>query len=286
VRISIHLIWLSLFIASCSISLPSFIHNPAVNALDSTQVFPQNNSLLQLKRPTETAVPSITPTRTTSPSPIPTTLTPTSTSTSTPLPPFNLCSPLDVHSLEDLEKITSDPYNPPAPGKDFRHHGIDFSHYTFGDFKTIQGIGVQTILPGIVASSIGGSFPFGNMVIVETPYEYLPAQMSKELQINPLESLYTLYAHMEETLMVTLGEQVLACSQIGTVGRSGNAGIFHLHLETRVGKQGAQFPVMGYYLDENTAEEKEFYLLWRTSGEFRHFDPMLVLDRRWVPNGK
>ncbi len=284
-RISIQLVWLSLFITACSFSLPSFIQNSSVNAPESTQIYPHENGLLRLKRPTETAIPSITPSPTTTPSPIPTTLTPTSTSTSTPLPQFDLCSPFDVHSLEDLTKITSDPYRPPAPGKDFRHHGIDFSHYTFGDFKTIQGIGVQTVLPGIVAASIGGSFPFGNMVIIETPFEYLPAQMAKELKINPDNSLYSLYAHMEESPQASLGDRKLACSPIGTVGRSGNAGIFHLHFETRIGKQGAQFPVMGYYLDENTAEEKEYYLLWRTSGEYRHFDPMLVLDRRWVPDG-
>jgi len=34
---------------------------------------------------------------------------------------------------------------------------------------------------------------------------------------------------------------------------------------------------MSYYLADTTPEEKENYILWRTSGEFRHFDPMELL---------
>jgi hypothetical protein len=61
------------------------------------------------------------------------------------------------------------------------------------------------------------------------------------------------------------------------VGKSGNAGIAHLHLEARLGPPSARFESMAYYKTDATGEEKNNYTRWRTSGDFRHFDPMLLL---------
>jgi murein DD-endopeptidase MepM/ murein hydrolase activator NlpD len=61
---------------------------------------------------------------------------------------------------------------------------------------------------------------------------------------------------------------------VGEVGKSGNAGVAHLHLEMRHGPAGAQFPVMAYYLASNTPQERANYLKWATSGTFLHFNPM------------
>jgi hypothetical protein len=35
---------------------------------------------------------------------------------------------------------------------------------------------------------------------------------------------------------------------------------------------------MGFYKADDTEEERSNYVRWRTSGEFRHFDPMRVLQ--------
>jgi murein DD-endopeptidase MepM/ murein hydrolase activator NlpD len=132
-------------------------------------------------------------------------------------------------------------------------------------------------MPGVTAASISDSFPYGNFAIIETPFIDLPDSLTARLQIKPGESLYALYAHLERTPMVPLGEYVPACHPLGSVGKSGNAGVTHLHLETRIGKSGAKFPVMSNYLKETTPEEEQYYNLWRTSSEFRHFDPMELL---------
>jgi murein DD-endopeptidase MepM/ murein hydrolase activator NlpD len=136
---------------------------------------------------------------------------------------------------------------------------------------------VQSVMPGVTAAAILDSFPFGNIAIIETPFIDLPDSLTVRLQIKPGESLYILYAHLEQPPMVPLGEYVPACHPLGSVGKSGNAGVTHLHLETRIGRSDARFPVMSYYLKGSTPEEEEYYILWRTSGEFRHLDPMELL---------
>ena len=205
------------------------------------------------------------------PSPIP-------TNAPTPIP-FRICSPLDIHDLDELPEITSDPYRPPPPGREERHHGVDFSYYRRGERTTIQGVGVQSVFSGRVVAAIADSFPYGNVVIIETVYEDLPPELAAELEIPPGESIYTLYAHMDQAPLVALGDPVLACQALGQVGKSGNAAEPHLHLEMRLGAPGAEFSSMGFYKADDTAEERSNYVLWRTSGEFRHFDPMRVLKK-------
>lgn len=209
-------------------------------------------------------------------------ITPTSPApTKTPTPiPFHICSPLDIHDLDELPEIISDPYRPPPPGKEQRHHGVDFSYYRRGERTTIQGVGVQSVFSGKVVAAIVDSFPYGNVVILETEYADLPAPLAAELEIPPGESIYTLYAHMDQAPLVALDDLVLACQALGQVGKSGNAYEPHLHLEMRLGAPGAQFTSMGFYKADDTAEERSNYVLWRTSGEFRHFDPMIVLNKR------
>lgn len=140
---------------------------------------------------------------------------------------------------------------------------------------------VQSILPGEVSAAISDSYPFGNLVIIETPIRFLPVELSDSLQVDREKSLYTLYAHLENPPEVNLDQQVESCTPIGTVGKSGNAGIYHLHMETRSGNPDAQFPVMGYYLENLTDEQKTYYELWRISGEFQLMDPMTILDPKW-----
>lgn len=188
-----------------------------------------------------------------------------------------VCLPLEDHSLEDLRLITSDPYRPPPAGSDERHQGIDFSYYRWKERIGIQGVGVQAILPGKVAASLQDSYPFGNLLIVETPASWLPYGFSEQVDVQEGESLYILYAHLESAPLVGLGEEVSSCQLIGRVGKSGNAVEPHLHVETRWGPAGSVFEGLSYYRPEASEEEKQNYLLWRTSGVYRHFDPMLLL---------
>ena len=194
-------------------------------------------------------------------------------------PPFVICSPLQGFALEELPEIVSAPYAPPPPGREERHHGVDFSFYQRGEWASIEGVGVQTVLAGRVAAAIWDRFPYGNMVIIETPSAELSAQLVRELQAGEGESLYLLYAHMADEPEVEIGAVVPACFPLGSVGKSGNAGVAHLHFEARMGPAEAQFPGMAFYLAQTTQEERDNYTLWRTSGVFRHFDPLNLLTQ-------
>ena len=202
------------------------------------------------------------------------------TSTSIPEPPPVICSPLPWHPLDELLQIVSDPYNPPRPGREERHHGVDFGYYHFGDRDTMQGEPVQFVFAGQVASVLDNLYPYGNMVMVETSPEALTPGLLGRLEtvgLQPGESLYLLYAHLNGPPQFSLGDQVGTCQALGEVGLSGNTDIPHLHLEMRLGPAGSVFESMRYYDTRATLKELETYELWRTSGTYRHFDPLLLL---------
>ncbi len=190
---------------------------------------------------------------------------------------FEVCSPLEPNNLQELPEIISAPYDPPPPGREERHHGVDFSYYRRGDRTSILGATVQAVLAGKVAAALEDEFPYGNMVILETTAESLPVSLHDQLGFNSGESLYLLSAHFGEEPLVTLGDTVAACQPLGVVGKSGNAGVAHLHIEARIGPANSQFTEMAYYLAQTTELARENYELWRTSGVFRHFDPMVLL---------
>lgn len=141
----------------------------------------------------------------------------------------------------------------------------------------MQGEPVQAILSGKAATVIDDLYPYGNMVIVETPYNNLAETTRAAINIEESESLYILYAHLDQAPLVGLGDQISACQLLGEVGKSGNADIPHLHLETRIGPSGTVFESMRFYDTRASLEEMENYKLWRTSGVYRHFDPMILL---------
>jgi hypothetical protein len=91
-----------------------------------------------------------------------------------PEPKFEICSPLEEHNLRYLSGIVSSPYHPPPMGKDDRHQGVDFAYYNQGTRGSIEGEGVQAILPGWVAVVIENRLPYGNMIIIETLPSHLP----------------------------------------------------------------------------------------------------------------
>lgn len=204
---------------------------------------------------------------------------PTREPTATPLPEVEICSPLYSTPLDELAAIVSDGFHPPPPGQDGRHQGVDFAYYRKFGRDSIAGESVQAVLAGKIAAAIRDRFPYGNLLIVETPFSTIPAWVRETLDLSGGESLYVLYAHLEELYPIEMGESIVSCQPIGTVGKSGNAGVAHLHLEMRVGNAAQSFPSMAYYVAEATPEERQTYLRWRVSGEFRAVDPMLILTK-------
>jgi murein DD-endopeptidase MepM/ murein hydrolase activator NlpD len=225
-----------------------------------------------------TAVPTNTPVPTATHTSLPTpTAAPTSTITPTSEPIFELCSPLPLHPLEVLEEIIGDPYDPPPPGREERHHGVDLAYYHWEDRDTMEGEPVQAVLGGVVAARMEDRMPYGNMVMIATPQSELPDTLVALLDIPEGESLYLLYAHFREPPEVELGEKVTACQSLGEVGMTGWTEVPHLHLEARKGPAGTEFQSILYYDTQATQEEMDNYVLWRTSGVFQHFDPMTLL---------
>lgn len=227
--------------------------------------------------------------------PLPTTtFTPIATVTVTPLivtdtpkPVFQLCSPLAEQSIQEIPEIVSDPYNPPRMGKDDRHQGTDFAYYRRKDRTTIEGEEVQAMLAGRVVAVVENQPPYGNMVIIETPRNVLPSAIGNKFEIDEDESLFILYAHFRIPPLVTLGDMIACGQTLGEVGTTGyNIINPHLHIETRVGLTGQLFGEGMAYYDTRTSEvERSNYELWRTSGEFRHFDPMVLVNEyleNWV----
>lgn len=198
----------------------------------------------------------------------------------TPKPPLQICTPLQGHSLSDLHEIITNPFDPPPPGKDTGHHGIDFAYYRRGDRLSILGVPIQSVLPGRVAAVVMDRIPYGNMVIVETPYAELPPVLISMLGVPADSSIYLLYAHMNQAPRPGAGE-VVACGQtLGEVGNTpkGWSSDPHLHLEGRIGPSGVTFSSMAFYDTGATEQEMANYQRWRISGEFRLFDPMCILN--------
>ena len=190
---------------------------------------------------------------------------------------FSICSPLHDIKINELSYIISVPYTPPPPKSDKKHHGVDFAYYHYGNQTTIMGEKVQSILPGKVAAALTNTFPYGNFVIIETPYELLPAELVSKFDINQDQSIYALYAHLNGEPYVKFEEKVEECQIIGEVGKSGNTEAPHLHFETRIGPSNHIFTSMACFVPEANAVDRANYRLWRTSGYFNHFDPMDLL---------
>jgi murein DD-endopeptidase MepM/ murein hydrolase activator NlpD len=192
---------------------------------------------------------------------------------------FQICSPLDNILREDLPRLVSDGYAPPPRLRpDDRHHGVDFAYYHWKGGGPIAGTEVQSVLAGRVAMALEDTFPYGNVVIVETARQDLPEDLLQALDFPEGQSLYLLYAHLkEDSLQVQVNDPVSACLPLGAVGRTGNTEAFHLHLETRFGPPGLTLTGMSAFTDAASDEEKSNYRMWRISGKYRHFDPMPLL---------
>ena len=240
------------------------------------------------------------PTWTASPSPLPVTLTPSPLpllASPTPLPPsatplaptlpasptptlipLHLCSPLGGYTFAELPGIESQSFIPPRPGKDDGHHGVDFAHWQYKDRVSLEGADVQSVLSGGVAAVVSEKYPYGNMIIVETPYDQLPQALLAQYTLHSTQSLYLLYAHLKQPSPYKMGDPVACGEMIGIVGNTGASGNPHLHLETRIGPAGVTFASMEYYKTTSTDEERANYERWRFLGDFILYDPWILLN--------
>lgn len=220
---------------------------------------------------------------------------------STPDSAGEICSPLFGFQLSQLQDIISTPFDAPVPGSDGGHHGIDFGFYTYGAFTTMENLPVQSILNGTIAAVIADRPPYGNMVIIETPFSSLPRSWQKYLDSLPAldeyqpdgrlacptlessmpssgeRSLYLLYAHLAETPSLLAGDPINCGQQFGLVGNTGFSGNAHLHLETRLGPAGVQFLHLAHYVNNASPEEMANYCTWRVSQYFRLINPLELL---------
>ncbi len=246
---------------------------------------------------------AVTSTLAPTPSPSPSATLPAPTplpATATPVMVTAACSPLQGISLDELDAITSFKFNSPSAYSDAFHPAVDLAFFTYKDIPTMRGLPVQALLPGKVALVISDRFPYGNMILVETPLDMvqIPLQQSlalptpipqREMDLfstcdrdHPLiswstdsKSLYTLYAHLKDSPALSVGEMVSCGQVIGSVGISGNSVADHLHLEVRLGPAEARFTTFAALRPEASREEKYYYCIWNASGYFQAIDPSL-----------
>lgn len=238
------------------------------------------------------------------------TLTPpiTLTSTVVPVQITSICSPLEGIGLSDLHGITSQSFKTPSAYLDDGHPAVDLAFFTFEGFPSMLGHPVQSILPGVVVQVVEDRYPYGNMILIETPLDQLPdgilppsfvptpipeenILLFSPCETNPLyskmvpvkwsessRSLYTLYSHLQEKPDFEVGDNITCGRIIGAVGVTGNSVAEHLHLEIRMGPSGAEFGSLAMYTPNATVEERYNYCIWSTSGRFQPIDPAVF----WV----
>jgi murein DD-endopeptidase MepM/ murein hydrolase activator NlpD len=160
--------------------------------------------------------------------------------------------------------------------KDDGHHGVDLGYYT-RDGKLFTGSPVLAVLDGKIAAVIRNRPPYGNMLILETPFAGIPAWVINSQKIPNGDSLYTLYAHLQNLQALDLGQSVRCGQQLAQTGLTGFTGGPHLHFETRWGAPNTVFTMMAYYRADAKQEELANYEKWRMSGDFHMFDPLQLL---------
>jgi RHS repeat-associated protein len=105
---------------------------------------------------------------------------------------------------------------------------------------------------------------YGNLIVIEYPYENLPPKIS--LQIENGQSIYIIYAHLNEPSYLQTGDSVVAGQVIGFTGNTGNSTGVHLHLEVRVGNDLPSLPMATV---DFSLENELWYHWWGTP----HVDP-------------
>jgi murein DD-endopeptidase MepM/ murein hydrolase activator NlpD len=104
------------------------------------------------------------------------------------------------------------------------HHGVDFPNPT-GSPVRATGSGTVTFASTVENPVWGNSASYGNVVVIEHDFGF------------DGESLFTVYAHLEKTLVST-GDVVAMGDVIALSGNTGRSLGPHLHFEVRLGSNG------------------------------------------------
>jgi len=243
--------------------------------------------------PEETLSPSLIPSPTNTLIPEPE-ITPSPTISS-----VVISSPLQEYSIDELVDMISNLYNPPTPGSDDPHQGVDFSVVDPNLGYATKGETVQAILSGNVVMIMNDRFPYGNSLLIETTFENLPPSWKDFLAVLPSPesfavnpaltcpegwdqpqnggealSLFILYAHLADAAEREIGDQIKSGEIVGLIGDSGNALAPHIHIEMRYGFSESLMGNMAHYDVTANEEEMSNYCRWRVSGWYRLVDPM------------
>ena len=189
--------------------------------------------------------------------------------------------------LSEIPQFITQPFIMPGPiheaghpdwvQRDDAHHGVDIGYYK-RDGKLFTGTPVLAALDATVAVIVHDRPPYGNMLILETPYQAIPPALVTAQAITAGDSLYTLYAHLQALQPFALGQPVTCGQQLAQTGLTGFTGGPHLHFETRWGPPGQRFASMAYYIANATPDEMAAYEKWRMSAVFQLFDPLRLLS--------
>src|SRR3972149_1326069 len=116
---------------------------------------------------------------------------------------------------------------------------------------------------------------YGNVIVIEYPYNSLPAAVQGDLNLQEDQSLYMLYPHLRDAPTLQSGDTVGPGQIIGDVGSTGNSTGPHLHFETRTGTTGSlNFGDMCTAACTPTANDPyPRFDAWYNSQRFSHFDP-------------
>lgn len=99
---------------------------------------------------------------------------------------------------------------------------------------------------------------YGNLIVIEYPFYTLPQEIQNLLQ--PGQSIFVLYAHLQNQSLLNIGDIVIPGQIIGQVGNSGNSTGEHLHLEIRVGYTN-ELPYLEMVVD-NFYSENALWVSW------------------------
>lgn len=212
-----------------------------------------------------------------------------------------VCSPIHGIGFSELPLIQSWSFVPPTPYMESGHPAIDFGLYHFKDYTFFPNFPVDSIISGKVILVEEDSFPYGNMILIETPLDKVdpvffstipkptplpPYPYSEErcpvsgtaITWDPVNlSMYVLYAHLLEKPDYAPGDPIACGQSIGIAGKSGHAAEEHLHLEIRIGPSNATFESIAEYHSSATPAERYNYCIWSLSGVFQAIDPAILL---------
>ncbi len=195
----------------------------------------------------------------------------------------------DVTRLDDWQHPGwASPINPlPDAGWTFRnplqHRGVDY--------PDSEGTELQASTHGLVVISDECSHPnciqmaqpqrpdrfdasvnggYGNVIIIEYPFDNVPASVAQTYGLENGQSLFVLYAHLVDPLGVEIGDTVEQGMVFGGVGNTGNSTGPHLHVEVRIGASGV---IWDTQLCRGTCGDT-----WRTWRSLDDVDPQASWD--------